>query len=202
MKGFVVDCHYMCFTLQWEDVLNSNLYGTLIEFRSKSGNWPHSCGAPVWGVALWLCLCCRVCVLLLRKPMAICLQFECSSRSHVTNTFVLFSRCTTAFYVSHGKLWSCTQAFRWHIMFLIFNSLRSLVWLNLALQSAQNKKGISEEEKLQLSYCKHIFLGISLTSLFCSSDNENCCAKFHQKRKMNNPFCHISQLTKMWLTKV
>lgn len=31
-----------------------NLYGGLSELRSKSGNWPRSCGAPVWGVALRL----------------------------------------------------------------------------------------------------------------------------------------------------
>lgn len=37
-----------------------DLYGAPDELRSKSGNWPHSCGAPFWGVALWLCLCCRL----------------------------------------------------------------------------------------------------------------------------------------------
>lgn len=87
--------------------------GIFMEHRSKSGYWPRSCGAPVWGVALRLCLLLHsVRSLLLRKHTAICLQFECSSCSHVTDAFVLFSRCTAAFHVSRGKLWSCAHFFR------------------------------------------------------------------------------------------
>lgn len=42
------------------NVCYRNLYGAVDELGSKSGNWPRSCGAPVWGVALQLCLCCSV----------------------------------------------------------------------------------------------------------------------------------------------
>lgn len=56
-KEHSVDCRYRRCTPRREDETNvsyRNLYGALNELRSKSGNWPRSCGAPVWGVALRL----------------------------------------------------------------------------------------------------------------------------------------------------
>lgn len=69
--------------------------GIFMEIRLKSGYWPCSCVAPVWGVAPRLCLCCTVCVPCFLKHLAICLQFECSGRSHVTYTvcFVFTAHC-------------------------------------------------------------------------------------------------------------